>query len=252
MPLLSDEPHTPATLPMARFRLKWFFPFIPLLMGMVAGFACARVAGASLGLFLGGVFFAAMLTPPTALAVPTLPRRGINVVAIVIGIGVMWIFYGVHEEGTTLVQCINCIVVLASFAICIGAFAAMLEALRFNPYIASALTVFLALAWLTWPIWLAPKLVTPAGDAIVRWLVPAHPLLTINGLLPDIGNWNEQRIAYHLTNLGNDVPYEKPASARTTAIVHLGLSGIFLLAAWLRRKSEALDQSLLGHSDIGY
>jgi len=142
------------------------------------------------------------------------------VVAMVIGVG--WIV-PVLQGIVTIGQALLCGVVLLSYLLALGQLTSLLRAVRVAPALAAAIVVGLGLAWLTWPVWLSPAL---AGETrLVGWLVWAHPLFAINAVLIDLGAWSEQRIAYHLTNLGQDVAYALPETILPALLVHLGLAG---------------------------
>ena len=52
---------------------------------------------------------------------------------------------------------------------------------------------------------------------IVQHLVAVHPPLAINGILTNEPAWTERSLAYHLTNLNQDVPIRLPANAAACA-----------------------------------
>src|SRR5438876_1142672 len=85
------------------------------------------------------------------------------------------------------------------YALGFSSLAAFLVRIRISP----AVVVILCLAWLSWPIWLAPALRGRASaERIVAVLVAANPIFAIQGALlrsfpvP----WAQYRIAYRLTN----------------------------------------------------
>jgi hypothetical protein len=104
---------------------------------------------------------------------------------------------------------------------------------------AAATAVVLGLAWLTWPIWLSPILVRGGLGGVVQNLVKVNPPLTINGILTNEPAWTERSLAYHLTDLNQDVPIQLPANARACAALH-GILGLVLWsAAMVRRRKSA-------------
>jgi hypothetical protein len=85
----------------------------------------------------------------------------------------------------------------------------------------------IGLVWLTWPVWLSPSLVKNGADQTVANLVRIHPPLTINGILTNEPAWTERSVAYHLTNLNQDIPISLPESIWACVAVH-GLIGLIL------------------------
>ena len=94
----------------------------------------------------------------------------------------------------------------------------------------------LLIAWLTWPIWMAPHWTNPAVARLLDPLVAVHPLLAINGAGLDLGPWSHAPIAYrYLLNLGQDVPYAMPSSAWPAVAVHALTAAVLLGIARARR-----------------
>jgi hypothetical protein len=97
--------------------------------------------------------------------------------------------------------------------------------------VSAALTVIVALAWLTWPIWLSRAF---DGDASAGWVDKAaavHPALSIN--IPNLGVWSEQAIAYHLTDLNQNVPYSPPKTVWGAVLLHGAIAVVLLgLVGW--------------------
>lgn len=203
----------------------------PFALALLAGIACYLAGGPTLGLFFGPILFASILAPPLVLAERDLIGRLFVAGAIIDGIAVVWLAAVIFSP-TTLLQWLTCYLVLIAWVAALWGVAAALDRLLRLALAAQAVTVILALAWLTWPVWLSPWLIGRDGASIAAWLTPAHPLLAINGVLAHLGIWSEQGIAYHLTNLGQDVPYELPASMLPAVLLHL-LVGITMI--WLAR-----------------
>src|SRR5439155_18913499 len=127
----------------------------------------------------------------------------------------------------TVLQWLLCDIVLIAFASAVAGQAVAMVKVTRHLLAASAITVILNFAWLSWPIWLAPHLSGARQTMLVSWLVWLHPIFAINGALSDLGTWTHQPIMYHLTNLGQDIPYTLPASVWPCAMAH-GLLAIFL------------------------
>jgi hypothetical protein len=104
----------------------------------------------------------------------------------------------------------------------------LLARLRVPSVYASAVAIVLGLAWLSWPVWLAPALWRHGMDGVIRSLVAVHPPLVINGILTAEPAWTERSVAYHLTNLNQDVAIELPRNRVACAFVH----GVFGLVLW--------------------
>lgn len=190
----------------------------------------ALSAGASLGLYLGGLGVAAMLAAPLVLAERTPLRRFSAAGGVIDTIGVAWLIAALASE-TTLGEWLACYVLLAAMVAAVAALAVLLHELRVHAALASGLTTVIALAWVSWPIWLTAALKGPRGQGMVDWLTPAHPPLAANGVLRHLGIWGEQSIMYRLTIIGQDIPYALPESVVAAVALHVLLAGGLLLAA---------------------
>ena len=243
MAITPEEPFAPATPPAPSRAGTALIALASATFGVGAGLACYGAAGNSLGLFFGGVLFAALLVPPLAMAADTWIAGTLNTLAALAGIAWVWAIKGVSESGTTTLEWARCSLVLLVFGASVALLAASLRALRLGPVFSSAIAVVLGLAWLTWPVWLATQVEGPRGPWLAQWLVPAHPLITLNGLLLHLGViWNEQAVMYNLTKLGNEVAYDMPRTWIPAVAVHGGLaiafSTIALVATKLRRNPK--------------
>ena len=103
-----------------------------------------------------------------------------------------------------------------------------------------AVVTVLAVAWLTWPIWLSPALHGRAGEQMVNLLVPANPVFAVNGVLRErLGYWAEQSLAYRFTSLSDDVSYGVPESVLACVLLHGGIGAgcvaLVLLIDWRKR-----------------
>src|SRR5205814_3886332 len=101
--------------------------------------------------------------------------------------------------------------VLLIYIFAIAGLAALLQRVRIPP----AVAVLLSIAWLSWPIWLASVLRgRESAERVVAVLVAANPTFAMQGSLfksfpvP----WAQYRIAYQLTNIGDDIAYQMPTS----------------------------------------
>jgi len=92
----------------------------------------------------------------------------------------------------------------------------------------ASLVTLLAVAWLSWPLWLATFL-RGAGTRTIYWLVQTHPPLVANGVLTWEPPWSERSLAYRrLTNLNQDVMYQLPTSAWRAIIFLLLVAGVLM------------------------
>jgi hypothetical protein len=216
-----------------------FIRFILLIVASLASSAaCWWAAGDSLGLFFGGLFAVTFLTPAGVLAQEN-PWRAVGGWAAVVGpIAVVWIL-PVLKALDTPGQWMQAVLVLAAYSMAIGGIALVLARAGCPVIFAAATAVVLGLAWLTWPIWLSPILVRGGLGGVVQNLVKVNPPLTINGILTNEPAWTERSLAYHLTDLNQDVPIQLPANARACAALH-GILGLVLWsAAMVRRRKSA-------------
>ena len=210
--------------------------------GITGGFALAfgiftcAATGPTLGLFFGGLVIVALLVPPMVLCERSMARQGLVASAVNDAVALVWLVATLRSV-TTLSQWLRCYLILAAFTFALWGCARALRALRIDAIPSSALTITLAMLWLTWPIWLSRAL----GANMIGWLVPAHPPLAINGVLAHLGVWSEHAIAYrHLMNLGQDVPYQLPSSILAGVFAHVIAGGILFAIASLRAESASV------------
>jgi len=187
---------------------------------LCGGFAAACDASHSaLATTFGGIAVATLVLPPLTLACDTFIHRTLLAVVSVSAIASVWLFLPVSWP-----QWGQCTLVLCAYVIALAGSVRLLHRLGTNAFVASAMVVAVALGWLSWPIWLSPYL---AGhQTLVNWLVFAHPLLTLNGVLIDQGIWTERPHMYAWTALNQDVSYSSPANIGWCMSLHalLGLA----------------------------
>jgi hypothetical protein len=162
---------------------------------------------------------------------------------------ILWLIATWQTE-TLFRECLACLAVLITYATALAGLSGGFRAIRLSATPSAALTIVLGLAWLTWPIWLSRTWNGEASaPAIARWS-SVHPALVIQ--IPNLGAWPEQSIAYHLTDLNQNVSYEAPPSVWKCVLAH-GIAGALLLgfATWLpartprRRRSVSDDPDAL-------
>jgi hypothetical protein len=229
-----------------------FVRFAVLIGASLAGMAaCWWAAGASLGLFFGGLFVATFLAPAGVLE-KSLARSITGLLVVVAPIAGAWLI-PMFKNSDTPAQLSQAALVLFAYALALGGIALALARIGIPHLFANAAAILLGFAWLTWPAWLAPALVRSGDDRTVQNLVIAHPPLTINGILVGDPAWTERSVAYHLTDLNQDVPIRLPANAAACAAIH-GILGLLLWgAAWARRgksPSAVLNSSTKPHTVV--
>ena len=216
---------------------RWLIGGFSFLISLLFSIWYAFVIGRNLGLFFSGLVLASLLTPLLIVSQEALPRRLSIVGGIVIAIAIVWLGC-VFNDTITLWEWSRASLLLLVFAFAIGAVAALLVRIRIPP----AVVVILALAWLSWPVWLAPALRSRASaERTVAMLVAANPTFAIQGALFKSFNvpWAQYRIAYRLTNIGDDIPYQMPTSILRCVVVHATMAIIALLAAHWPRKAQS-------------
>jgi len=195
--------------------------------------------GRNLGLFFSGLILASILTPLLVAAEKELNRQFAIVIGVFAAIAIVWLSC-VFDDTITFREWLGAALVLLIFSCAIAALAAFCSRIRIPP----AVAVILAIAWLFWPIWLAPALRGRASaERIVGVLVAGNPTFAIQGALLRSFNvpWAQYRIAYRLTNIGDDIPYQMPRSILTCWMYHGIIAAIAMLGAhWPRRAATAV------------
>jgi len=202
----------------------------PFVIACALTTACYLAAGTGLMLYLGGLALAMVLTPPLTLMRESRLEQILAAGSIADGVGVVWLV-AMFQSETTFGQWLSAYVLLVACIIAAAGVAVALSRWVMRELFASAVVVMIALAWLTWPIWLSGWIDRPSVVRAIDWLVPVHPLLALNGLLAHLGVWGEQRLMYQLTSLGQDVPYAFPSTIAPATLAHLLLGGALLLLA---------------------
>jgi hypothetical protein len=217
-------------------RTIWRATVTPFILSVGFTGLCAVAAGATLGLYLGGVVVATALAAYAGLSEPHGWRRALAVGAVVDGVAVVWLVAALTTN-VTVGQWLACYILLIAYAASLWGAADLLDALRMPPLLTAAIVTLLAQAWLIWPIWLSAGLSGQGGAAVVAWLVPEHPLFAVNAVLQQhLGIWTEHSLMYRLTNLNQDVPYVLPNGPWVAVSVHGVIAATFLAAsARLRR-----------------
>jgi hypothetical protein len=212
----------------------WVARYLPsAAMSLAGSAACYWAAGPTLGVFFGGLFVATFLTPGAVLA-----ERKLAVIAAVVGpIAGVWLAAAL-QAGDPIGQWVEVTIVLTAYSLTLGGTAAGLARCGLPKILAAAGAIMLGLAWLTWPVWLSPALERGFGERVVQFLVKIHPPLVANGVLTHEPAWTERSIAYHLTDLDQDVPVRLPNGIGACVAAH-GVLGAGLWWAAARNPRRA-------------
>lgn len=216
----------------------YWFPFslsIALMLG------CYTAAGETLGLLLGGIVVATIVTPGAVMTEQSCVGRLAACAAVVDAALLVWLA-PVVSGAISFGDWLEAVLVLLAYSAAVGGVACALERIRVPAVLAAALTVLLGLAWLSWPVWMAPWLTGENREEVVAWLVWGHPLFALNGAtLEAFGQpWAQMTIAYRLTNIGDDVGYEMPQTVWACVGMHVVIAIIVTAPQFLfaRRRNN--------------
>ena len=225
---------TTGTLRVKRRRRPWYMLGISFNIALLFSIWFAVFIGRNLGLFFGGLVLATALAPPLVVAEKRLPHQLSIVAGIVGAIGIVWLSC-VFNDTISLWEWSRVTLVLLTYTLAISAIGLLISRVRIPP----AVVIVLSFAWLSWPIWLAPALRgRESSERVAAILIAANPTFAIQGALSNSFPvpWAQHRIAYRLTNIGDDIPYEMPTSILRCVIAHGIIAAIAMLAAhWPRR-----------------
>lgn len=211
----------------------------PLLLATLSAIACYQAAGATLGLYLGLLVAAVLLTPPAIAIEQNATDRLAALSATVLPLCITW-FIASRRNEMWLSEWAASSLVLISFAAALAGLSAALSVTGVGRPLAAAIVILLGLAWLTWPIWLSPTWDGEASTAWVNRFVALHPALAIN--YPHLGQWVEQSIAYHLTDLNQNVPYAPPHTVLACVLFHLVIgANLLALGTWIERRQRTRE-----------
>lgn len=216
----------------------------PLVLGAAGAGVCYAAGGASLGSFLGGLFWAAVLSGPLVAGEESGLGKVLAGLGLVLGIAAVWL-YGAVKVDLPLGPLLASYAALAAMVFALGGLAALLRRLRLSGIAAGAIVTVLALAWLLWPIWLSAALYGPRGERVAAVLVPAHPVFAVNAVLRErLGYWVEQATAYHYTSLSDDVSYSLPGGVGACVALHAGIGVACVVACVLMRRRGGAPKEL--------
>lgn len=207
----------------------------PLIAGTLAAAFTAIaywLCGATLGLFLCGLFAAGLLIGLLDDAQSKWMHRVILAASILDGVAVVWLT-SVFLAPITFLQWLQAYTVL--LAVASGVIS--LRLLRVDHRIVAILFV----GWFVSPAALAHAMLSSQGETLVGFLTRFHPLFAMNRIVIEQGAWTNSDLAYRLlTPLGQDVAYALPESIWPCVMGHLmvtvagGVSAI-----WIARRGRA-------------
>jgi hypothetical protein len=222
-------------------------------VSLLGAAACYWAAGPTLGLFFGSLVLVALITPPLMTTAPDWRSRALTFACILVPHLIAW-FIAYQRSSIRFNELLNSAIVLISFAAAIAGIALLGNvvtrgrirggasgAIRLGVVAISAITTIVALASLTWPIWMSKTWNGSDSSAAVDRYLRLNAAMVINGqLLPATGPWTEQSIAYHLTDLNQDVPYTMPRRILASAFMHAGIAALcIVVVALIERKKNA-------------
>src|SRR5258706_7808376 len=223
---------TTGVSPVIRAGRPWYALGFSFLLSLVFLLWLASVIGRNLGLFFAGLVLASILGPLLVVSEDALLRRVSLLIGVVAAIAIIWLSC-VFNDSITLREWSRATLVLLIYTFAIAGLAVLLQRIRIPP----AAVVILSLAWLSWPIWLAPTLRGgKSAERVVAVLVTANPTFAMQGALFQSFPvpWAQYRIAYQLTNIGDDIPYQMPTSILWCVLLHGLIALIAMLAAHWR------------------
>jgi hypothetical protein len=196
--------------------------------------ACYLAGGPTLALFWGGFFAVTFFSPAAAL---TRQRWVYSLYASAgpaCGAMAVWL-PAVLKTEDTLGQWFSLAVALTAYGLAISGIAMLARRGGWAAPLAAGFAVLIGMAWLSWPVWLAPEIPRLGFDRAAQPLVDLNPLLVANGVLTAEPPWTERAIAYQLTNLNQDVPMQLPGNAAKCVAICLLAAG----ASWGLSREKA-------------
>ncbi|MGN6628097.1 MAG: hypothetical protein ACTHLN_15875 [Tepidisphaeraceae bacterium] len=183
-----------------------------------------------LGPTLGSIFFAYLVGCWGS--VMGLGRRTVTLRSAVAGCFAAMM--GVADLGSLHAATLVLILLLISAAF-LGSSQRLLMRCGLPEVVARAMVIIGGFIYVGWPMYLAGAWTDGRVSSILDRLTSYHPLLVMNGLYPELGDWTHRPIAYrYLFNLGQDVPFALPASAWPLIwLLMTGVVGIAMIATFI-------------------
>lgn len=185
------------------------------------------MAGPTLGLFIGGLAGITLVIPYLVLPQRNWATRAQALAAAVLGTAAVWQFASA-QNGILEAECLRCLLILLAYSISLAGAALLLRAVRLPPACAAGLTVAIALAWLSWPAWMANFQHGEEHEAQVARLSIPHPIFSLNQALkrPLPDKWHESRIMYSIVSIGQHVSATLPSSIWPCILLHLIIGAV--------------------------
>ncbi len=189
--------------------------------GLACGLAAILIVPLSLGTVFAGLALTTTMLPGLVLVQSGRLERASALGCFMLPLVMTWLRFVGHDmmsHGEWLRASV--VPVVYAWAIC--GLACGLGRLRLPPAGAAAFAILMGVLWLGWPIWLAPWLRGASGETAAARLIAAHPAFVLNGVFARAfpTPWAQHRVAYELTNIGDDIPYEMPAGMLVCLLLH--------------------------------
>jgi hypothetical protein len=209
-------------------------------VSLIAALAGVGLVGANLGGAFAIVTSVALLVPVLASGVED--TRGALLASVAGGLGAALASFALLiGQAFTASQVFSVALTVLIFACAIAVLVRMFMLAKIPSVIASATVTTLALAWLSWPVWISPWL---TSESLARKLSSANPLLAINAIAPQFGFWTQSKLMYRLTTLGQDVGLgAMPDGILACVIVHAVIALAAAIPVLAARRTSAPSAS---------
>jgi len=210
---------------------QWLDWAVPLCAALVSAAAARVASGANLGAIIGGQLGVTILMPPLVLAVAPGRRQSYAAIGVIAGVLAVWwttmdrwVFPAGQLFGVTICT--------LAWSINLAMLTVAAQRIGLGP-VAPGCVIAIALAFFTWPIWLAAHI----SSAMAGRLAAVHPGLVANGLLTATFPWFEQPVAYRqLTVLNQSVPCTLPTSWIACSLVHGAIAAVIGLGLFVQSR----------------
>jgi hypothetical protein len=223
---------------------------LPLVLSLFGALACYAVAGPSLNLFLGHLVLLIVLAPVLVMAEASAVARLTALAASFIPFTAVGFFAFTRSE-IHFGEWWRTTTVLLLFAFALSAISVVLRQFKCPITVSAAASVIVGLVWLTWPIWASRTWQGEDSAGRILLLSNFHPGMLIDGQLAKTsGGWASQTIAYHLTDLNQNVSYSPPRAIWPAIILYGVLAAIpFGLQFGTERRRRQQEHAVTpGHS----
>ncbi|CAN5431896.1 hypothetical protein BH10PLA1_BH10PLA1_06770 [soil metagenome] len=218
------------------------------LASFVAALAASLAGVWIIGPNLGGAFWivcvVSILSPVAASSFNDMLPSLIAGVCASVGGAVAATMLLMHDA-FTLEQSIAVAGTAFAIGLALLALVRLLVVIRIAPILAAFIVTLLALAWLSWPLWLSPWLTFPESGDVASRLASVHPLMSINAVAQQFGFWTQGKIIYRLTTVGQNFQIALPSGVMRCVSFHLvvatlAVAPLAISATITRRKSARL------------